>query len=103
MKSIVAAFLAVAAFTSAVLIARAQTTMPQTQQMIPAGTVATLVCRPAKSGEDTSATASGGQALRCKAFDNTPVMSMKPRVMAMPNGEKMWNDMQNAWDFETRL
>jgi hypothetical protein len=102
MKSIVAAFLAVAAFTSAILIARAQT-MPQTQPVVAAGTVATLVCRPAKNGEDTSATASGGQALRCKAFDNTPVMSMKPRVMAMPNGEKMWNDMQNAWDFETRL
>jgi hypothetical protein len=58
-------------------------------------TMATLVCRPAGSGESPSATTEDKVALVCKPLDMNPIMAMKPHIEAAPNGEQMWQDLMN--------
>jgi hypothetical protein len=57
--------------------------------------MATLVCRPAESGEAPSATTSDNVALVCKPLDMSPIMAAKSQIEAAPNGEQMWQNLIN--------
>jgi hypothetical protein len=64
-------------------------------QVAQAKMMATLVCRPAQSGEAPSATTGAKVALVCKPLDMKPIMAMKSRIEAMPNGDQMWENLMN--------
>jgi hypothetical protein len=63
-------------------------------------TMATLVCRPAHSGETASATTTDNVSLVCKPLDMKPIMEMKPHIEAMPKGDEKWKNLFS--DFELR-
>jgi hypothetical protein len=69
-------------------------------QAAPSSTMATLVCRPTKSGETATATTTDNVSLVCKPLDMKPIMAMKPSIEAMPNGEQMWGDFINNFDLK---
>ena len=73
-----------AAFADGTVVAQA---MPST--------MATLVCRPAKSDETATATTSDKVALVCKPLDMKPIMAMKSDIQGMPNGATMWTNLIN--------
>jgi hypothetical protein len=55
--------------------------------------VATMMCRPAGTGEKANAMTSSNAALVCKPVDITKMMAMKKAIEAMPNGEPVWLKM----------
>ncbi len=63
-------------------------------------TMATLVCRPAASGETATATTADNVSLVCKPLDMQPIMAMKPQIQAMPNGTAMWESLVNDFDLK---
>jgi hypothetical protein len=66
----------------------------------PDKTMATLVCRPAKAGETPTAMTAAKADLVCKPLDMKPIMAMEKSVMAMPNGDTMWNNLLSSFQFE---
>jgi hypothetical protein len=90
MKSIVTCGLLAAVLSGLTLAAASADTTP------PAAEMASLVCRPAASGEKPSALTTGQVALVCKPLDMKPFMAMKAAMLGTPAGELLWLNAYNA-------
>jgi hypothetical protein len=56
-------------------------------------TMATLVCRPAKTGETATAMTTGKTDLVCKPLDTKSIMAMQKSIESMTNGPVMWQQL----------
>jgi hypothetical protein len=59
----------------------------------PSAMTATMVCRPATTGEKAMATSATNVALVCKKVDMDAMMAMKTKMSAMPGGDPLWLQM----------
>jgi hypothetical protein len=55
--------------------------------------MATLVCRPAKTGEMATAMTAAKADLVCKPLDTKSIMAMQKSIESMPNGPVMWQQL----------
>jgi hypothetical protein len=70
--------------------------------MTSAATVATMICRPAASGEKPTATSADSMPLVCKKVDMPAMMAMKAKLEAMPGGEPLWLQMFQEFHIDQR-
>jgi hypothetical protein len=97
MKSMLCTFVGVALLSWGTAAFADGTVVAQAMQ---SSTMATLVCRPARSEETATATTADKVALVCKPLDMKPIMAMKPHIETMPNGAKMWESLVNDFDLK---
>jgi hypothetical protein len=85
--------IACAAFSAALLgLAGAAFAADDATAMKPAD-MATMICRPAATGEKMNAMTATQAPLVCKKIDADRMMSMKKQIEAMPGGEPIWLKM----------
>jgi hypothetical protein len=90
MKKMIAAAVCAAALLGVSGAAFAEDAMMKTDAMSKPAEMATMLCRPAMTGEKMTAMSASKAPLVCKTIDMTDMMAMKKKIEAMPGGEPIW-------------
>ena len=93
MKKMIAAAVCAAALLGVSGAAFADDAMMKTDVMSKPAEMATMLCRPAMTGEKTTAMTASNSPLVCKTINMTDMMAMKKKIEALPGGEPIFLKM----------